>query len=99
MIYPSVGRPATTVINTDCYPDPERFRPERFLERRFSAFEYLPFGAGARRCIGMTFAQFEMKLVIKRISSGFELGLIDAQRVRPVSARAHLRALSVSNGG
>jgi hypothetical protein len=47
----------------------------------------------------MAFAQFEMKLVIKRISSGFELGLIDAQRVRPVSARAHLRALSVSNGG
>jgi cytochrome P450 family 110 len=72
------------VINTDCYPDPERFRPERFLERRFSAFEYLPFGAGARRCVGMAFAQFEMKLVIKRISSGFELGLIDAQRVRAV---------------
>jgi hypothetical protein len=32
-----------------------------------------------------------MKLVIKRISSAFELGLIDAQRVRPVSARARLR--------
>ena len=86
------------MINTDCYPDPERFRPERFLERRFSAFEYLPFGAGARPCIGMAFAQFEMKLVIKRISSGFELGLIDAQRVRRFGAGSP-PALSVSNGG
>jgi len=57
----------------DVYPDPEQFRPERFLERRFSPFEYLPFGGGSRRCIGMAFAQFEMKLVISRILSTFEL--------------------------
>ena len=68
----------------EIYPNPEKFRPERFLERRFSGFEYLPFGAGARRCIGMAFAQFEMKLVIKRILSSFELGLVGARRVRPV---------------
>jgi cytochrome P450 len=68
----------------EIYPEPEKFRPERFLERRFSGFEYLPFGAGARRCIGMAFAQFEMKLVIKRIVSKFELGLVDDRRVRPV---------------
>jgi len=68
----------------EIYPDPEKFRPERFLERRFSGFEYLPFGAGARRCIGMAFAQFEMKLVIKRILSKFALGLVGARRVRPV---------------
>jgi len=49
---------------TDVYPDPDEFRPERFLERRYSPFEYLPFGGGVRRCIGMAFAQFEMKLVI-----------------------------------
>jgi cytochrome P450 family 110 len=68
----------------EIYPNPEKFRPERFLERRFSGFEYLPFGAGARRCIGMAFAQFEMKLVIKKIVSKFELGLVGARRVRPV---------------
>jgi cytochrome P450 family 110 len=85
-------QPGTVVIGSiylthrrqDIYPDPERFRPERFLERRFSTFEYLPFGAGARRCIGMAFAQFEMKLVIKRILSNFELGLAGDRRVRPV---------------
>jgi cytochrome P450 len=84
--------PGTVVIGSiylthrrkEIYPNPEKFRPERFLERRFSGFEYLPFGAGARRCIGVAFAQFEMKLVIKRILSSFELGLVGARRVRPV---------------
>lgn len=68
----------------DVYPDPEEFRPERFLERRYSPFEYLPFGGGVRRCIGMAFAQFEMKLVLSRIVSDFELGLTATRRVRLV---------------
>jgi len=68
----------------DVYPDPDEFRPERFLERRYSPFEYLPFGGGVRRCIGMAFAQFEMKLVISGILSGFELALAESRCVRPV---------------
>jgi cytochrome P450 family 110 len=66
----------------DVYPDPEQFRPERFLERRYSPFEYLPFGGGARRCIGMAFAQFEMKLVISQILSNFELAFTSNRPVR-----------------
>jgi cytochrome P450 len=68
----------------DVYPAPDEFKPERFLERRHSPYEYLPFGGGARRCIGMAFAQFEMKLVISSIMSGFELALADTRPVRPV---------------
>jgi cytochrome P450 family 110 len=68
----------------EVYPDPDEFRPERFLERRYSPFEYLPFGGGVRRCIGMAFAQFEMKLVISGILLGFELALADSRTVRPV---------------
>jgi cytochrome P450 len=68
----------------DVYPDPDVFRPERFLERRYSPFEYLPFGGGVRRCLGMAFAQFEMKLVIGGILSGFELALADTHSVSPV---------------
>jgi cytochrome P450 family 110 len=68
----------------DVYPDPDEFRPERFLERRYSPFEYLPFGGGVRRCIGMAFAQFEMKLVISGILSDLELALADSHSVRPV---------------
>jgi cytochrome P450 len=68
----------------EVFPDPDEFRPERFLERHYSPFEYLPFGGGVRRCIGMAFAQFEMKLVISGILSGFELALADSRSVHPV---------------
>ena len=79
-----VGSIYLTHHRKEIYPDPDHFKPERFLERRFSAFEYLPFGGGARRCIGMAFAQFEMKLVISRVLSSFELVLADKSSVRPV---------------
>lgn len=68
----------------DLYPEPKRFKPERFLERQFSQYEYLPFGGGNRRCIGMAFAQLEMKLVIATILSRFQLVLTDSRPVKPV---------------
>ncbi|MCC5629594.1 cytochrome P450 [Nostoc sphaeroides CHAB 2801] len=67
----------------DIYPEPKQFKPERFLERQFSAYEYLPFGGGARRCIGLAFAQLEMKLAIAKILSSLELQLVDNGEVRP----------------
>lgn len=84
--------PGTLVIGSiylahrrqEVYPDPEHFRPERFLERQFSPFEYLPFGGGSRRCIGMAFAQFEMKVVLSRILSRVELELAGPHSARPV---------------
>ena len=57
------------------YPEPELFKPERFLERQFSPYEYLPFGGGSRRCIGMALAQLEMKLVIVEVLSRCQLEL------------------------
>lgn len=65
------------------YPDPQQFRPERFLERSFSPYEYLPFGGGNRRCIGSAFALFEMKLVLFTLLSQVELGLASPAPVRP----------------
>lgn len=67
----------------DLYPQHQQFKPERFLERQFSPYEFLPFGGGARRCIGMAFAQFEMKIVLAKILSSWELALIDNGEVRP----------------
>jgi cytochrome P450 len=46
------------------YPDPYRFRPERFLAFKPSPAEWLPFGGGLRKCIGAAFAVYEMKMVL-----------------------------------
>ncbi|WP_437878313.1 cytochrome P450 [Sorangium sp. So ce513] len=68
----------------DLYPEPSRFKPERFLERRFSPFEHLPFGGGNRRCIGAAFAMFEMKIVLGTALSAWQLRLLDERPPRPV---------------
>lgn len=67
----------------DLYPQPKQFKPERFLERQFSAYEFLPFGGGVRRCIGEALAEFEMKLVLATILSRYELTLAEHQPVKP----------------
>jgi cytochrome P450 family 110 len=48
----------------EVYPEPMQFKPERFLDRTYSPFEFLPFGGGARRCLGAAMASYEMKLVL-----------------------------------
>ncbi len=68
----------------EIYPEPRRFKPERFLEKQFSPYEYLPFGGGNRRCIGQAFALFEMKLVLATILSRFQLSLVDRRPIKPV---------------
>ncbi|MDM9382424.1 cytochrome P450 [Chlorogloeopsis sp. ULAP01] len=68
----------------DIYPEPKQFKPERFLERQFSPYEYLPFGGGNRRCLGMAFAMYEMKLVLATILSRWQLSLADNHPVCPV---------------
>ena len=49
------------------YPDPERFRPERFLEGQPSPYTYLPWGGGRRRCPGSHLALLEMKTVLRTV--------------------------------
>ncbi|MEM8828939.1 MAG: cytochrome P450 [Cyanobacteria bacterium P01_G01_bin.19] len=60
----------------DIYPQPKQFKPERFIDRQYSPYEYLPFGGGNRRCLGYAFALFEMKLVLATIMSEANLELI-----------------------
>lgn len=68
----------------DIYPEPKRFKPERFLERQYSPYEYLPFGGSNRRCIGAALAQLEMKLVLATIVSRFQLALTNNRPIKPV---------------
>ncbi|MBL0219530.1 MAG: cytochrome P450 [Myxococcales bacterium] len=51
----------------DAYPAPQRFDPSRWLGVKPDPYTWLPFGGGIRRCIGMAFAQFEMKIVLETV--------------------------------
>lgn len=59
----------------DLYPEPHRFRPERFLERKPGPHEFIPFGGGAHRCLGASLAMLEMKLALATLLRGCELSL------------------------
>mgnify|MGYP003345064655 FL=1 len=67
----------------EIYPEPDTFRPERFLERSFSPFEYMPFGGGHRRCIGAAFASYEIAIVLGTILSNHRWQLVETQEVVP----------------
>jgi cytochrome P450 family 110 len=59
----------------ELYPDPSTFRPERFLDRKYSAFEFIPFGGGSRACVGKSMAPEQMKIVIATLLKRFEFRL------------------------
>jgi cytochrome P450 family 110 len=46
------------------FPDPDSFRPERFLERTYSKTEFMPFGGGHRRCLGAGLAEYTMRIAV-----------------------------------
>jgi cytochrome P450 family 135 len=55
------------------YPEPETFRADRFIERSPDVYAYLPFGGGARRCIGSALASLEIRIVLMTILKNFGL--------------------------
>ncbi|MBJ7330942.1 MAG: cytochrome P450 [Solirubrobacteraceae bacterium] len=57
----------------DLYPDPLAFMPERFLGKKPGTYEWIPFGGGIRRCLGASFALFEMKTVLQTVLREAEL--------------------------
>ncbi|WAC92453.1 cytochrome P450 [Mycobacterium sp. Aquia_213] len=63
----------------DLYPDPECFRPERFLDQPAGTYTWIAFGGGERRCLGATFAELEMRVVLSM--------LFDTFKVRPADER------------
>ena len=81
-----MGLDASVILlhrHPDLYPDPDEYRPERFVERRFAAHEFLPFGGGVRRCLGATFAIYEMKIVLGTLMGMYDLRMTSSPKVRP----------------
>jgi cytochrome P450 len=74
--------PAGTEVIVDAYtlhhdpelhPQPDEFRPERFLGEGPPPYSYLPFGGGAHRCLGATLASLELEIALKAIVERFDL--------------------------
>ena len=61
--------PAIAVLHQrpDLYESPAEFRPERFLDGATESYAWIPFGGGVRRCIGASFAQVEMRTVLREV--------------------------------
>ncbi len=57
----------------DIYPDPEAFRPERFLGVRPGTYSWIPFGGGMRRCIGASMAQLESRIIMRTLIQELDL--------------------------
>jgi cytochrome P450 len=83
----------------DLYPQPRRFWPERFLDedgggRAPDTYTWIPFGGGTRRCLGASFAQTEMRIVLSRVLERAALSPVD-----PELAETQFRAITLAPKG
>jgi cytochrome P450 len=62
----------------DVYPEPEAFRPERFLGQAPGTYSWIPFGGGVRRCLGAAFAQVEMQVVLQTLAESVRMEAVGA---------------------
>lgn len=66
------------------YPEPDTYRPERFLQRRYAPTEFLPFGGGNRRCLGAAFSEHEARIFLASLLQRLDVRLTSSRPSRRV---------------
>jgi cytochrome P450 len=79
----------------DLFPEPQEFRPERFLDGKVENYAWIPFGGGVRRCIGAAFAEYEMRIVLREFVARAKLSAPDP---RPEKVRIRNITLAPARG-
>ena len=83
--------PAGTLVAASAYnahflesnfEHPHSFQPERFIDKSYTPFQFLPFGGGARRCLGAAFATYEMQVALATLLSQGDFQLDEPKPVR-----------------
>ncbi|UQX10914.1 cytochrome P450 [Candidatus Mycobacterium methanotrophicum] len=59
--------------DAEIFPEPDRFDPQRFIGSKPPSFAWIPFGGGARRCVGAVFANMEMDVVLRTVLRHFAI--------------------------
>ena len=80
--------------NPDVFEHPDRFDPLRWTRIKPGAYDYIPFSAGPRMCLGYAFAMLEMKLIVARIMQRYRVQIVPGSRIDA----AHRLTLSPGNG-
>jgi cytochrome P450 len=80
----------------DVYPQATMFRPERFLENKPGTYTWIPFGGGVRRCLGASFAELEMRIVLQVLAARLSLA---PDRPAPELVRRRAITLTPARGG
>ena len=83
-----------THTRADLYPEPFAFQPDRFLEEGPDTYGWIPFGGGIRRCIGASFAEFEMRIVLREV-----LTRCDLHKASPLPEKTGRRNITLSPKG